>query len=68
MEVFSSTMAVMISHQKAQKYLATVDPKLAVLIEKYGDCKLEPHTNYYKELVDSIVSQQLPVQAPGRTM
>ena len=63
MEVFSSTMALMASHKKAQKHLAAVDPKLAVLIEKYGDCSLEPHTDYYKELVDSIVSQQLSVKA-----
>ena len=51
----------------AQKHLARVDPKLRHLIALYGDCPLRPHTDYYRELVDSITSQQLSVKA-GRTI
>ncbi len=47
----------------AQKHLARNDPVIAKLIKKYGDCTLTPHTNYYAELVDSIISQQLSVKA-----
>lgn len=47
----------------AQTHLSSVDPVMAKLIKKYGDCTLKPHTNYYKELVDSIISQQLSVKA-----
>jgi DNA-3-methyladenine glycosylase II len=49
--------------QDAQKHLSAVDPTMASLIEKYGTCTLAPHTNYYRELVDSIISQQLSVKA-----
>jgi len=40
---------------------------MAALIKKYGDCTIEPHTDYYRELVDAIISQQLSVKA-GRTI
>lgn len=50
-------------HSQAQEHLSKNDPKLAVLINKYGDCTLKPHTDYYRELVDSIISQQLSVKA-----
>jgi DNA-3-methyladenine glycosylase II len=52
---------------KAQKHLAKNDARLAELIARYGDCTIEPHTDYYRELVDSIISQQLSVKA-GRTI
>lgn len=52
---------------EAQTHLAAHDPKLAELIERYGNCTLQPHTDYYRELVDSIISQQLSVKA-GRTI
>lgn len=53
--------------QEAQKHLSSVDPIMAELIAKYGDCTITPHTNYYRELVDSIISQQLSVKA-GQTI
>lgn len=53
--------------QEAQTHLAGSDPRLAKLISKYGDCTLEPHSDYYRELVDSIISQQLSVKA-GQTI
>jgi DNA-3-methyladenine glycosylase II len=57
----------MLLHKKAQAHLSKHDPVLAKLIAKYGDCTLAPHTDYYRELVDSIISQQLSVKA-GRTI
>lgn len=57
----------MFLHKKAQAHLARNDPIMAELIERFGNCTLEPHTDYYKELVDSIISQQLSVKA-GRTI
>lgn len=53
--------------QEAQIHLTKADPILSGLITKYGDCTLRPHTDYYRELVDSIISQQLSVKA-GRTI
>lgn len=50
-------------YQKAADYLTRVDPVLAPVIEKYGLCTMRPHKNYYQELVDSIISQQLSVKA-----
>ncbi|MEK7561812.1 MAG: DNA-3-methyladenine glycosylase [Patescibacteria group bacterium] len=47
----------------AEIHLAANDPKLAQLIKKYGPCRLRPHTDYYKELLESIVGQQLSVKA-----
>lgn len=46
-----------------QDHLASRDPKIAKLIKKYGDCLIVPHTDYYSELVSSIVGQQLSVNA-----
>ncbi len=47
----------------AAQHLSTRDPLLKSVIEKYGPCTIRPHTDYYQELVDSIVSQQLSVKA-----
>lgn len=47
----------------AESHLSSNDPRLARLIKEYGPCRLQPHTNYYKELLESIVSQQLSVKA-----
>ncbi len=44
-------------------YLAENDPRLASVIERFGLCTIEPHTDYYRELVGSIISQQLSVKA-----
>ena len=49
--------------RKAADYLARQDPVLAPVIVKYGLANLTPHKNYYQELVDSIISQQLSVHA-----
>lgn len=49
--------------QEAVNHLAKHDPVLAVVIAKYGLCDIKPHKNYYQELVDSIISQQLSVKA-----
>lgn len=39
------------------------DPVLAPIIERTGPTTMRPHRNYYQELVDSIISQQLSVKA-----
>lgn len=49
--------------QEAQIHLSSVDPLMAELINTYGDCTIKPHKDYYRELVDSIISQQLSVKA-----
>lgn len=46
----------------AAKHLAA-DPVLAPVIARHGLFKPVPHTDYYWELVDSIISQQLSVKA-----
>jgi DNA-3-methyladenine glycosylase II len=47
----------------AATHLSNADPILAKAITLAGACTLKPHTNYYQELVDSIISQQLSVKA-----
>jgi DNA-3-methyladenine glycosylase II len=47
----------------AQKHLARADPRQKELIGRYGDCQIRPHTDYYAELVTSIVGQQLSIKA-----
>jgi DNA-3-methyladenine glycosylase II len=49
--------------QQAADHLATNDPELAKIIPLYGLCTIKPHKNYYQELVDAIISQQLSVKA-----
>ncbi len=49
--------------QTAADYLAKHDTVLSVVIAKYGLCDIKPHRNYYQELVDAIISQQLSVKA-----
>jgi DNA-3-methyladenine glycosylase II len=49
--------------QEAAKYLVRNDKRLAPVIERVGLCTIRPHKNYYQELVDSIISQQLSVKA-----
>lgn len=39
------------------------DPVLKPLIDKHGLCTIRPHTNYYQDLVESIIGQQLSVKA-----
>lgn len=40
-----------------------IDPLLAPLVARFGPCTITPHTNYYQELVESIIGQQLSVKA-----
>lgn len=49
--------------QKAAAYLQDVDPVLRPVIERVGLCTIRPNTDYYQELVDAIISQQLSVHA-----
>jgi len=48
---------------EAAEYLKQQDPVLAPIITSRGLPTFTPHTNYYQELVDSIISQQLSVKA-----
>lgn len=49
--------------QAAARHLSAHDPRLAPVIAKFGSCTIEPHDDYYRELVDAIISQQLSVKA-----
>ncbi|HEX4774260.1 MAG TPA: DNA-3-methyladenine glycosylase [Candidatus Saccharimonadales bacterium] len=49
--------------KQAAAHLAANDPVLAPIIERAGPPSLKPHQNYYWELIDSIISQQLSVKA-----
>lgn len=48
---------------KALQHLRINDPVMARLINEYPKPALTKHGNYYQELVDSIISQQLSVKA-----
>ena len=49
--------------KKAATYLAAHDKVLAPVIAEVGLCNIRPHQNYYKELVESIIGQQLSIKA-----
>jgi DNA-3-methyladenine glycosylase II len=49
--------------KQAADFLKKADPALAPIIERSGLARLKPHRDYYWELVDSIISQQLSVKA-----
>lgn len=49
--------------QKAAEYLSAHDPILAEVIKSAPQPSYVPHKNYYQELVESIISQQLSVKA-----
>lgn len=49
--------------QAAANYLSATDPTLAPIIKKLGLPTFTPHTDYYWELVDAIISQQLSIKA-----
>jgi len=49
--------------KEAAAHLTHHDPVLAPLIAAHGPYTIRPHKNYYQELVDSIISQQLSVKA-----
>lgn len=48
---------------KATSHLASSDPVMSRLIVNFSEPTIRPHTNYYHELIDSIISQQLSVKA-----
>ncbi len=48
---------------RAGKHLSANDPVLAPIIKQSGIATITPHKNYYQELVESIISQQLSVKA-----
>jgi DNA-3-methyladenine glycosylase II len=52
----------------AAEYLAKTDLKLTPIIAEAGLPTITPHKNYYQELVESIVSQQLSVKAARTIM
>jgi DNA-3-methyladenine glycosylase II len=54
--------------QEAATYLTKADPILAPIIQTAGLPNITPHKNYYQELVESIVSQQLSVKAARTIM
>lgn len=49
--------------QEAAAYLSDVDSALRPVIERVGLCTIRPNEDYYQELVDAIISQQLSVHA-----
>lgn len=49
--------------RQAAEHLGKVDPILAPIITLAGLPTITPHKNYYQELVESIISQQLSVKA-----
>ncbi len=51
------------SLSQAAEYLGKKDPVLAAVIKRAGPCTIRPHKNYYQELVESIISQQLSIKA-----
>ncbi len=48
---------------KAAMHLAEHDLVLKPVIAEHGVADIEPHKNYYQELVESIIGQQLSVKA-----
>jgi DNA-3-methyladenine glycosylase II len=63
MEQMNSTVMDKTTLQKAAQYLSERDPVLKPIIERAGVCTIQPHTDYYKSLADSIIGQQLSVKA-----
>ena len=49
--------------RQAELHLSKADKKLAPVIAASGPCRIKPHTDYYGELVGSIVGQQLSTKA-----
>lgn len=47
----------------AAAYLSQHDARMAETIARAGVCRIEPHADYYRALVDSVIGQQLSVKA-----
>src|ERR1700712_3364358 len=58
-----TTVASDASALEAITYLSQHDPLLAEVIARHGPYTVRPNKNYYQELVDGIISQQLSVHA-----
>jgi DNA-3-methyladenine glycosylase II len=58
-----TTMAFQQELEAAQKHLAANDPVMAGLIETFGTPDINPHGDHYKQLLGSIIGQQLSVKA-----
>ena len=56
-------LATQANLEKAADHLKKHDPVLAPIINRAGLASLEPHTDYYGALVNSIIGQQLSVKA-----
>lgn len=50
-------------YEKAAAHLSKNDPRLAPIIARSGLCTIQPHQDYYQDLVESIIGQQLSVKA-----
>lgn len=48
--------------KQAAEYLSKQDPSLAEVIKNHGPCDIAPHRDYYRQLVGSIITQQLSVK------
>lgn len=48
---------------QAMRHLQKADPLLGAVIERAGPCAIQPHSDYYRSLCDSIIGQQLSVKA-----
>lgn len=62
----SATMGGMTWHDELERgvaHIAAHDVRLAAVIKIYPQPTFRPHTDYYRELVESIISQQLSVKA-----
>jgi DNA-3-methyladenine glycosylase II len=60
---FNDRMSFKQELRRAEKHLIEHDKKLAPIIKASGPSRLAPHTDYYGELVGSIVGQQLSSKA-----
>jgi DNA-3-methyladenine glycosylase II len=49
--------------EQAADYLSEHDPVLKPVIAEVGLTTMRPHTDYYRELVESIIGQQLSIKA-----
>ena len=63
MNYTSNVIASDTSVKAAAEHLVESDSVLAKIIDANPLCTIRPHKNYYQELVDSIISQQLSVKA-----
>ena len=48
---------------QALRYLKNIDPRLKILIDRFGKPDYKPNENYFEALVKSIVYQQLSGKA-----